>query len=230
MRRSKRYLKSAGTLERGGKLPLQEAIGILKKMEKTKFDETVELSCHLGVDPKKADQMVRSVVTLPHGSGKQIRIIVFAQGQKLEEAKKAGADVVGGNELAEKIAGGWLEFEAAIATPDMMKIVSKLGRILGPRGMMPNAKAGTISFELERVVGELKAGRTEFRVDRGANIHLGFGKASFAESQLFENASAALSAILAARPSGCKGQYLKSAAVSSCMGPGIKLDINQLGV
>jgi len=222
-------VKSAGEFERSSKLPLTEAIGVLKRMEKANFDETVELSCHLGVDPKQADQMVRGVVALPHGSGKQVRVVVFAQGEKVDEATQAGADFVGGDDLASKISEGWLDFEAAVATPDMMKVVSKLGRVLGPRGLMPNAKAGTITFELERVIKELKAGRTEFRVDRGSNIHLGFGKASFTEEQLLENAGAAFSAIIGAKPSGCKGQYLRSATISTCMGPGIKVNVNQLG-
>ncbi len=229
-RRGKRYLEASKPVGRGRKYGLDEAIQVLKNVKKAKFDETVEVSCHLGVDPKQADQMVRGVVTLPHGTGKKVRVIVFAQGEKASEAKEAGAEVVGGEELVSKVSGGWMDFEAVVATPDMMKVVSKLGRILGPRGLMPNPKAGTVTFELARVIKEIKAGRVEFRVDRGASLHLSVGKASFTDSQLSDNVAACFSAILRAKPAACKGQYLKSVTVSTCMGPGIKLDVQQLTV
>ncbi len=228
MRRAKRYLEAIKLVDRERKYRLDEAIQVLKNMNKAKFDETVELSCHLGVDPKQADQMVRGVVTLPHGTGKEVRVIVFAQGEKAKEAKEAGAEAVGGEELVSKISDGWMDFEAAVATPDMMKVVSKLGRILGPRGLMPNPKAGTVSFELARVIKEIKAGRVEFRVDRGANLHISVGKARFGEEELNGNVVACLSAILRGKPAACKGQYLKSVTVSTCMGPGIRLDVQQL--
>ncbi len=228
MRTGKRYLESIKLADRERKYGLDDAIQALKNMNKAKFDETVELSCHLGVDPKLADQMVRGVVTLPHGTGKEVRVIVFAQGEKANEAKEAGAEVVGGEELVSKVSEGWMDFEVAVATPDMMKMVSKLGRILGPRGLMPSPKAGTVTFELARVIKEIKAGRVEFRVDRGANLHLSVGKASFTEQELIGNVLACLSAIMRGKPIACKGQYLKSVTVSTCMGPGIKLDVQQL--
>ena len=228
MRTGKRYLEAIKLVDRERKYGLDDAIQTLKNMNKAKFDETVELSCHLGVDPKQADQMVRGVVTLPHGTGKEVRVIVFAQGEKANEAKEAGAEVVGGEELVSKVSEGWMDFEVAVATPDMMKMVSKLGRILGPRGLMPSPKAGTVTFELARVIKEIKAGRVEFRVDKGANLHLSVGKASFTEQELIGNVLACLSAIMRGKPVACKGQYLKSATVSTCMGPGIKLDVQQL--
>jgi large subunit ribosomal protein L1 len=227
-RRGKRYLETSKVIDRGKRYGLDDAIQILKNMKKAKFDETVEMSCHLGVDPKQADQMVRGVVTLPHGTGKKVRVIVFAQGEKIHEAKEAGAEAVGGEDLVSKVSGGWMDFEAAVAAPDMMKVVSKLGRLLGPRGLMPSPKAGTVTFELARVIKEIKAGRLEFRVDRGASLHLSVGKASFTESQLFDNIAACFSAILRATPAACKGQYLRSLTVSTCTGPGVKLDVQQL--
>ena len=227
-RRGKRYSEASKLVDRGKKYPLEEAIQVLKSIKKAKFDESVELSCCLGVDPKQADQMVRGVISLPHGTGKKVRVIVFAQGEKVREAEEAGADAVGGEELISKISDGWIDFEAAIATPDMMKVVSKLGRILGPRGLMPSPKAGTVTFDVAKVIKEVKAGRVEFRVDRGANLHISVAKASFEEAKLVDNVKACLAAVLRARPGSYKGQYLKSVVISTCMGPGIKLDVQQL--
>ena len=227
-RRGKRYLEASKSIDRERKYRLDSAIRILKDMGNAKFDETVELSCHLGVDPKQSDQLVRGVVSLPHGTGKKVRVIAFAQGEKAAEASEAGAEVVGGEDLVSKVSGGWMEFEAAVAAPDMMKMVSKLGRILGPRGLMPSPKAGTVTFELAKVIKGIKAGRVEFRVDKGASLHFSVGRGSFPEQDLIDNATACLSAVLRAKPAACKGQYLKSITVSRCMGPGIKLDIQQL--
>ncbi len=226
--KGKRYLEAKKLLENGAKYSLEEGIKVLKTMKTAKFDETIELSCHLGVDPKQADQMVRGTISLPHGTGKNVRVVVFAQGEKLHEAEKAGADFAGGEELISKISGGWLEFEAAIATPDIMKMVSKLGRILGPRGLMPSPKAGTVTFDIAKVIGEVKAGRVEFRVDRGSNLHISVGKISFEEKQIVDNVRECILAVIRARPNSCKGQYLKSAVVSTCIGPGVKLDVQQL--
>ena len=230
MRRGKRYLEARELIDREKKYRLEEAVQILRKMRGAKFDETVELSCHLGVDPRQADQMVRGTVALPHGTGKEVRVLVFAQGEKAREATEAGAEFVGGEELVSKISGGWMEFEVAVATPDMMKVASKLGRILGPRGLMPSPKAGTVTFELARVIKEIKAGRVEFRVDRGASLHISVGKASFEGNNLIDNIVACFSAILRAKPSACKGQYVKTATVSTCMGPGIRLDVQELSI
>ncbi len=227
-RRGKRYSEALKLVDRGRKYPLEEAVHVLKSMKKAKFNESVELSCCLGVDPKQADQMVRGVISLPHGTGKEVRVIVFAQGEKVQEAEQAGADAVGGEELISKISDGWMDFEAAIATPDMMRVVSKLGRILGPRGLMPSPKAGTVTFDVAKVIKEVKAGRVEFRVDKGANLHISVAKASFEESKLVDNVKVCLAAVLRARPSAYKGQYLKSVVISTCMGPGIKLDVQQL--
>jgi large subunit ribosomal protein L1 len=227
-RRGKRYSEASKLVESGKKYSLEEAIQVLKSMKKAKFDETVELSCCLGVDPKQADQMVRGIVSLPHGTGKEVRVIVFAQGEKVREAEQAGADAVGGEELISKISGGWMDFEAAIATPDMMRMVSKLGKILGPRGLMPSPKAGTVTFDVAKVIKEVKAGRVEFRVDRGANLHISVAKASFDEAKLVDNVKVCLAAVLRARPVAHKGSYLKSVVISTCMGPGVKLDVQQL--
>lgn len=227
-RRGKRYSEASKLVDRGKKYSLEEAIQVLKSMKKAKFDETVELSCCLGVDPKQADQMVRGIVSLPHGTGKEVRVIVFAQGEKVREAEQAGADAVGGEELVSKISGGWMDFEAAIATPDMMRVVSRLGKILGPRGLMPSPKAGTVTFDVAKVIKEVKAGRVEFRVDRGANLHISVAKASFEEAKLVDNVKVCLAAVLRARPGAHKGPYLKSVVISTCMGPGVKIDVQQL--
>ncbi len=209
-------------------MSLSDAVGLAKKNARAKFDETVEVAMRLGVDPRHADQMVRGSVVLPHGTGQELRILVFASGEKVREAEDAGADVVGGEDLAKKVEGGWLEFDAVVATPDMMKVVGKLGRVLGPRGLMPNPKSGTVTFDVARAVGEIKAGKVEFRVDKTGIIHAPVGKVSFTEEQLQENAETLVRTILKARPSAAKGKYVKTMSVSSTMGPGIRVDETQL--
>jgi large subunit ribosomal protein L1 len=207
---------------------LREAATLVKKSAKAKFDETVELALQLGVDPKQADQMVRGTAALPHGTGKQVRVAVFAKGEKESEAKEAGADFVGSEDLIEKVKGGWLDFDAAIATPDIMGSVGKLGKILGPRGLMPSPKSGTVTFEVAKAIKEIKSGKIEFRVDKNANIHVPIAKASFSEEKIYENAVAVFEAITKAKPSAAKGQYMRVATLSSTMGPGIRLDCNLL--
>jgi large subunit ribosomal protein L1 len=204
--------------------PLDEAVSLVKRHATAKFDETVEVAIRLGVDPRHADQMIRGAVALPHGTGKQIRVLVLTRGEKQKEAQDAGADYVGSDEYIERIQGGWLEFDVVIATPDIMKDVGKLGRVLGPRGLMPNPKSGTVTFEVARTIRDVKAGRIEYRVDRTGNVQAPVGKASFTEQQLTENAAAFLDAIIRARPSTAKGQYLRSITMSSTMGPGVKID------
>ena len=225
---SKRMAAAVADMDTSKSYDLREAISLAKKAASAKFDETVEIALKLGVDPRQADQMVRGTVSLPHGTGKDVRVVVFAKGEKETEAKEAGADLVGSDDLIEKVKGGWLEFDAAIATPDMMGSVGKLGRILGPRGLMPSPKSGTVTFDVAKAVKEIKAGKIEFRVDKNANIHAPFAKVSFSEDQIFENAVAVLEAIVKAKPSAARGQYLKVAALSSTMGPGIRLDCNLL--
>lgn len=207
---------------------LREAVAVVKNAASAKFDETVELALKLGVDPRQADQMVRGTTSLPHGTGKTVRVLVFAKGEKVAEAKDAGADFVGAEEMIEKVKGGWLDFDATIATPDMMSNVGKLGRVLGPRGLMPSPKSGTVTFDVDKAVKEIKAGKIEFRVDKNANIHVPIAKVSFAEEQIYENAVAVFEAILRAKPSAAKGQYLRVATLSSTMGPGVRLDCNLL--
>jgi large subunit ribosomal protein L1 len=203
---------------------LKEAIETAQAARYVKFDETVELALRLGVDPKHADQMVRGTVVLPHGTGKTVRVLVFASGEKLKEAEDAGADYVGGEELAKKIEGGWLDFEAVVSTPDMMKVVGRLGRVLGPRGLMPNPKAGTVSFDVARAIEDIKAGKVEFRVDKAGIVHAPVGKLSFSADDLTANAQALIQAVVKARPASTKGRYVKNIALSSTMGPGIKVD------
>ena len=207
---------------------VEEAIGILEKLPRAKFDETVDLSLRLGVDPKHADQMVRGAVVLPHGIGKTVRVVVFAKGEKDREAREAGADVVGAEDLVERVQGGWLEFDSAIATPDLMGQVGRLGKVLGPRGLMPNPKLGTVTFDVGRAVREAKAGKVEFRVDKAGNVHVPVGKRSFNQMQLSANALALLEAIIRAKPSASKGQYLRTVTVSSTMGPAIKVDVQKV--
>ncbi len=225
---SKRMAAAVADIDAAKHYDLRDAIGVVKKTASAKFDETVEIALKLGVDPRQADQMVRGTVSLPHGTGKEVRVAVFAKGEKETEAKETGADAVGSEELIEKVKGGWLEFDAAIATPDMMGSVGKLGRILGPRGLMPSPKSGTVTFDVAKAVKEIKAGKIEFRVDKNANIHAPMAKVSFGEDQIYDNASAVLEAIMRARPSAAKGQYIRVATLSSTMGPGIKLDCNLL--
>jgi large subunit ribosomal protein L1 len=222
----KKYREVAKLVDPARAYQPAEAIALAKQTAFTKFDATVEAHMRLGVDPRHADQQVRSTVVLPAGTGKQVRVVVFAQGDKAREALAAGADRVGGEDLARDIEGGWLDFDVAVATPDMMGIVSRLGRILGPRGLMPNARAGTVTFDLARVLRDIKAGRVEFRTERNVGlIHVPIGKVSFSDEQLLENLRALVSAVLAARPSGAKGTYVRAIHLSNTMGPGIKLDV-----
>ncbi|HJW49936.1 MAG TPA: 50S ribosomal protein L1 [Candidatus Limnocylindria bacterium] len=204
---------------------VDEAIAALKSMPAAKFDESIDLSFRLGVDPKHADQMVRGAAVLPHGTGKSVRVIAFAQGEKAREAQAAGADVVGAEDLAKRIEGGWMEFDVAIATPDLMGQVGKLGRVLGPRGLMPNPKSGTVTFDVAKAVRDAKGGRVEFRVDKTAVIHTIVGKASFSEQALVENLATVIDAINRARPAGVKGQYVRAAHLTSTHGPSVKLDL-----
>ncbi|MDA0262276.1 MAG: 50S ribosomal protein L1, partial [Proteobacteria bacterium] len=210
--------------DRDRQYPASEAIKLLLGAPKTKFDETVEVAINLGVDPRHADQMVRGVVSLPNGTGKSIRVAVFAKDEKAEEARAAGADVVGGDDLAEQIQGGKIDFDRCIATPDMMGVVGKLGKILGPRGLMPNPKVGTVTPDVAQAVKDAKGGQVEFRVEKAGIIHNGIGKISFSEAQILENLSAFVDAIVRAKPTGSKGVYLKKISVSSTMGPGLKVD------
>lgn len=226
--RGKKYQQAAALVERGHPYPPAEAMDLLKQTSYVGFDASAEAHIRLGVDPRHADQMVRGTVVLPHGTGKKIRVIVFAQSEKAQEALKAGADEVGGEDLAKRIESGWLEFDVALATPDMMGTVGRLGRILGRRGLMPNPKSGTITFDLERAIREVKAGRVEFKVDKAGIIHTPFGKTSFEAGQLTENLATLVDAINRARPSATKGQYFKSLTVAATMGPGIRVDIPQV--
>jgi large subunit ribosomal protein L1 len=223
--RGKKYQQAAALVERGRAYDLTEAMELLKQTTDVGFDASAEAHVRLGVDPRHADQMVRGTVVLPHGTGKKVRVVVFAQADKAQEALRAGADEVGGEDLAKRIEAGWLEFDVALATPDMMGIVGRLGRILGRRGLMPNPKSGTITFDLERAISEVKGGRVEFKVDKAGIIHTLFGKASFEPQQLSENLAALVDAINRARPSATKGQYFKSLTVASTMGPGIRVDV-----
>ncbi|MFB3885756.1 MAG: 50S ribosomal protein L1 [Thermodesulfobacteriota bacterium] len=222
--RGKKYLEARGKVDRDKRYELEDGVKLLLETTYVKFDEGVDLAVRLGVDPKKADQMVRGTVVLPHGTGKKVRVLVFAKGQKEKEAQDAGADIVGGEELIEKISKGWLEFDKAIATPDMMGQVSKLGKILGPRGLMPNPKVGTVTFDLERAIKEIKAGKVEFKVEKAGIIHVPVGKVSFGFDRLLENVRTILEMILRAKPPTSKGIYLRSVALSTTMGPGIKID------
>lgn len=224
-KRGKRYREAAATLAPGERLAPGEALERVKEMAFAGFDETVEAAVRLGVDPRRADEVVRGTVVLPHGTGKTIRVLALARGEKAREAEEAGADHVGA-EFIEKIEGGWLDFDVAVATPDLMKDVAKLGRILGPRGLMPTPKAGTVTMEIGRAVAEAKAGKIEFRVDRTGNVHAPIGKASFPLEALTENLEALMDAILRQRPAGAKGRYVRSATVSSTMGPGVRIDEN----
>ena len=226
MRHGKNYRSSAERIASRAKetLALKDAVSLVKSSAKAKFDETVEIASHLGVDPRHSDQLVRGTVVLPHGTGKSIRVLVFTKGEKEKEAQAAGADYVGADEYAKKIQEGWTDVDAIIATPDMMGELSKLGRILGPRGLMPNPKSGTVTFDVAKAVKEIKAGKIEYRVDKGANVHAPVGKASFSEDQLYENALAFLRELVRAKPAAAKGTYLKSVTISSTMGPGVALD------
>jgi large subunit ribosomal protein L1 len=204
---------------------LDEAVGLLSKVKFAKFDETVELALRLGVDPRQADQMVRGTLVLPHGLGKSKKVLVIAGGEKIREAEEAGADIVGGEDMVKKIQEGWTDFEAVIATPDMMKSVGKLGKVLGPRGLMPNPKAGTVTFDVKTAIQEIKAGKVEFRVDKTAIIHAPVGKSSFPPERLVENAQALIAAVVKAKPASAKGKYVRTITLSSTMGPGIPIEL-----
>ena len=226
MQRSKNYRKVAEQVDRTHLYSPAEAVRLAKETTTVKFDPTVEVAMRLGVDPRKADQMVRGVVNLPHGTGKTARVIVFAAGEKASEAQAAGADVVGTDELVARIQEGWLDFDAAIATPDQMAKIGRIARILGPRGLMPNPKTGTVTMDVAKAVTDIKGGKITFRVDKHANLHLIIGKASFSEEQLVENYGAVLDEVLRAKPSAAKGKYLKKVTVSTTMGPGVPVDPN----
>ncbi|MBS3943674.1 MAG: 50S ribosomal protein L1 [Dethiobacter sp.] len=219
----KRYQDARSNIDRDRYYDPEEALKLVKSLSQTKFDETVELAVRLGVNPKHADQQVRGGVVLPHGTGKKVRVLVFTKGEKLKEAEVAGADIVGGEDLVAKIQTGWLDFDVAVATPDMMGAVGKLGKILGPRGMMPNPKSGTVTFDVAKAISEIKAGKVEFRTDKAGNIHVPIGKVSFEADMLRDNFFMVIEALLKARPPAAKGQYIRNVAVSSSMGPGIRI-------
>jgi len=225
---TKREKAAQALYERDKSYAVEEALAIVKQMPDAKFDESVDISLRLGVDPKHADQMVRGAIVLPHGIGKTVRVAVFAKGEKDREAREAGADVVGAEDLVERIQGGFLDFDSTIATPDLMGQVGRLGKVLGPRGLMPNPKMGTVTFDVARAVRDVKAGKVEFRVDKAGNVHVPVGKKSFAVDQLTQNAEALLEAIVRAKPSASKGQYLRSITLSATMGPGVHVDVQRV--
>ncbi|RMG60128.1 MAG: 50S ribosomal protein L1 [Deltaproteobacteria bacterium] len=226
-KRGKKYQEAIKLVDRTARYTFDEALALVRQMSYAGFDETVEVAMKLGVDPRYPDQQVRGSVLLPHGTGKTVRVLVFAKGEKEKEAKEAGADYVGGEDLIKKIQEGWLEFDKAVATPDMMGLVGKVGKILGPRGLMPNPKVGTVTFEVAKAVQELKKGRVEFRVDRTGALHAGIGKLSFTDDQLRENFFAFLEAVVRAKPQALKGTYIRSITLSSTMSPGVKLNVTQ---
>jgi large subunit ribosomal protein L1 len=227
MQRSKSYRSAAEKYDHDELYSPLAAIRLAKEGSKKKFDETVDVAMRLGVDPRKADQMVRGTVNLPHGTGKTARVLVFANAEKAEAAREAGADIVGGDDLIEKVNGGWIDFDAVVATPDMMGKVGRLGRVLGPRGLMPNPKTGTVTPDVAKAVSDIKGGKIEFRVDRHANLHFIIGKASFSEVQLAENYAAALEGVLRLKPVSCTGRYITTVTVSTPMGPGVPVDPNR---
>jgi large subunit ribosomal protein L1 len=224
MARGKKYTEARKTIESGKRYPLREAVELMVGTGRAKFDETVDAAIRLGVDPKHADQMVRGSVALPHGLGKVVRVLVFAKGEKEKEATDAGADFAGSDDLVEKIKGGWLDFDRVVATPDMMGTVGKLGKVLGPRGLMPNPKVGTVTFDVGKVVKELKAGKVEFRVEKAGIVHTPVGKVSFGLDKLLDNVTALLETIVKLKPASSKGTYLKSISLSTTMGPGVRVD------
>jgi large subunit ribosomal protein L1 len=224
MKPGKRYRESAAKVDSARQYPIDEAVEVLKSFPPSKFDETVEFSANLGVDPKHADQQVRGTVLLPHGTGKTVRVLVLTRGEKEQEAKNAGADSVGSVDFIEKIKEGWFDFDIAIATPDMMGEVGKLGKLLGPRGLMPNPKSGTVTFDVAKAVREAKAGKIEYRVDKGANIHVPVGKMSFEKQKLVDNIKALAQELMRAKPASAKGKYIKSMYISSTMGPSLAIE------
>lgn len=229
MKRGKKYVEAAKLVDRASVYDTAEAVGLVKKTAVAKFDETVEAHIRLGVDGRHADQQVRGAVVLPHGTGKTVRVLVFAKGDKVAEAEAAGADYVGGDELIPKIQNeGWFEFDVVVATPDMMGVVGRLGRVLGPKGLMPNPKAGTVTMDVTKAVQDIKAGKIEYRLDKTNIIHVPVGRASFTEEQLIENFETLMAAIIKAKPSAAKGQYLKSVTIASTMGPGVKVNTAKL--
>src|ERR671915_559066 len=224
----KSYDRVKAKVDREKRYALEEGLKLAKETARAKFDETVEMALRLGVDPRQADQNVRGTVTLPHGMGKTVRVLAFAKGDKEKEAQEAGADFVGGDELIKKISEGWVDFDKAVATPDMMAAVGRIGKGLGPRGLMPNPKTGTVSADIARAVKEIKAGKLEFRVDKAGIVHVPVGKASFDPEKLIDNARAVLSAILRAKPASAKGNYIRGVTLSTTMGPGVKIDLSQV--
>ena len=224
MKMGKKYAESLKLIDRNKQYDPEEAVALAKQTAKCKFDETIEISVRLGVDPRHADQQVRGAVVLPHGTGKTVRVLVFAKGPKADEALAAGADYVGAEELVAKISGGWFDFDVCVATPDMMGVVGRLGRVLGPKGLMPNPKSGTVTMDVKKALAEIKAGKVEYRVDKTSIVHCPIGKASFTEEQLTGNLKTLMEAIIKAKPAAAKGTYIKSAVLSSTMGPGIKLN------
>lgn len=226
----KRYKAAAKGLDANKFYTVEEAVKLVKERAKAKFDETIEMAFNLGIDPKHADQNVRGVISLPHGTGKSVRVAVFAKGEKAEAAKKAGADLVGADDLAEKVQAGQMDFDRVIASPDMMVTVGKLGKVLGPRGLMPNPKLGTVTNDIAEAVKAAKGGQVEYRAQKEGIVHAGVGKASFSEQALVENVKALINAVNRAKPSGAKGTYMKKVSISSTMGPGLKLDIASVGM
>ncbi len=224
----KKYRSAKEKVDSTKKYKLKEAIDMVKELSYTKFDETVDMVVNLGVDPKKSDQMVRGTVVLPHGRGKKIRVVVFAKGEKMKEAMDAGADYVGAEDLVEKIKGGWLEFDKAVSTPDLMGMVSKLGKVLGPRGLMPNPKTGTVSFDVGKAVKDIAAGKVDYKTEKAGVVHVPIGKVSFDSQKLMDNAMAVLASIMKAKPSASKGKYLKKLSVSSTMGAGVAVDASDV--
>ena len=229
MKRGKKYNESAKLIDRSVQYDANEAISLVKKAAVAKIDETIEAHIRLGVDGRHADQQVRGAVVLPHGTGKEVRVLVFAKGDKVAEAEAAGADFVGGDELIPKIQGGWFDFDVVVATPDMMGVVGRLGRVLGPKGLMPNPKAGTVTMDVTKAVNDIKAGKIEYRLDKTNIIHCPVGKASFTEEQLADNFQTLMGAIIKAKPASAKGTYLKSVTLASTMGPGVKVNAAKLG-
>jgi large subunit ribosomal protein L1 len=226
-KRGKKHQEALKLVDRSKSYEIEEAVKLIKESAKANFDETVEAAFRLGVDPKKADQQIRGAMVLPHGTGKTQRVLVFAKGDKAKEAEEAGADYVGESDYINQINQGWFEFDVIVATPDMMAEVGKLGRVLGPKGLMPNPKTGTVTFEVEKAVKDIKAGKVEYRVDKSANIHVPIGKASFEDEKLQENFAALAEQLVKVKPQSSKGIYLKNVSVSSTMGPGIKVDVSQ---